>query len=105
MRILFDQGAPAPLRHALPGHSVSTAYEMGWTELDNGALLTAAEASFDALVTTDGNLPYQQNLGGRSLAILILPTTSWPKIRAHSAQIVAAVKALRPGDVVELRFM
>jgi hypothetical protein len=78
---------------------------MGWTELDNGALLTAAEASFDALVTTDGNLPYQQNLGGRSLAILILPTTSWPKIRAHSAQIVAAVKALRPGVVVELRFM
>jgi hypothetical protein len=76
---------------------------MGWTELDNGALLTAAEASFDALVTTD--LPYQQNLGGRSLAILILPTTSWPKIQAHSAEVAAAVNALRPGDVVELRFV
>jgi hypothetical protein len=104
MRILFDHGTPAPLRRALTGHSVSTAYEMGWTELDNGALLKAAEADFDALVTTDRNLRYQQNLTGRRLAILVLPTTSWPKIQAHAARIAAAVDALRPGDIIELDF-
>jgi hypothetical protein len=38
MRILFDQGVPAPLRRALTDHSVATAYEMGWTRLGNGAL-------------------------------------------------------------------
>jgi predicted nuclease of predicted toxin-antitoxin system len=103
MKILFDHGTPAPLRRALTGHTVSTAYEMAWTELDNGALLEAAEAHFDALVTTDRNLRYQQNLTGRRLAILVLPTTSWPKIRVHEAQIVAAVNALRPGDLVELK--
>jgi hypothetical protein len=27
MRILFDQGTPAPLRHGLTGHYVETAYE------------------------------------------------------------------------------
>jgi hypothetical protein len=83
---------------------VATAYEMGWAELNNGALFTAAEAAFDIFVTTDRNLRYQQNLGGRQLAILILPTNSWPKIRAHQDQVVAAVDKLRPGDVVELTF-
>ncbi len=76
MRILFDQGTPAPLRHALTGHSVSTAYEKGWDQLGNGDLLNAAEAAFDVFVTTDQNLRFQQNLTGRRLAILVLPTTS-----------------------------
>lgn len=104
MRILFDHGVPAPLRRALTGHTISTAYEMGWTELDNSALLQAAETDFDALITTDKNLRYEQNLTGRRLAILVLPATSWPKIQAHEAQIVAAVNALRPGDFTELNF-
>ena len=38
-----------PLRQLLSGHSVSTAYEMGWSELANGDLLDAAEADFDAM--------------------------------------------------------
>jgi hypothetical protein len=105
MKILFDHGTPVPLRRALRGHSVSTAYEMGWTELDNGALLTAAGRDFDAFVTTDQNLRYQQNLSRIRLAILVLPTTSWPKIRAHVEQIAAAVNALRPGDVTELNLL
>ena len=93
-----------PLRRALTSHAVSTAYEMAWTELDNGALLKAAEGQFDVLITTDRNLRYQQNLVGRQLAILVLPTTSWVKIRDHEAQVAAAVDALRAGDFVELNF-
>jgi hypothetical protein len=104
MKILFDQGTPAPLRHALTGHSIQTAYEMSWAQLSNGALLRAAEAQFDAFVTTDQNIRYQQNLSGNRLAILILPTTSWPKIRPHQVLVAAAVDNLRPGDVVELKF-
>jgi hypothetical protein len=38
------------------------------------------------------------------LAILVLPTTSWPKIQAHEEEVAAAVDALRPGDFVELNF-
>ena len=71
MQILFDQCTPAPLRRALAGHSVSTAYEMGWSSLANGDLLSAAEARFDLLVTTDQNLRYQQDLSGRRLKILV----------------------------------
>ena len=104
MKILFDQGTPAPLRHALAGHSVQTAYEMSWTQLSNGALVRADEAQFDAFVTTDQNIRYQQNFSENRLAILILPTTSWPRIRVHQALVAAAVDNLRPGDVVELKF-
>jgi len=56
---------------------------VGWAEIENGELLDLAEAAFDAFVTTDKNLRYQQNLAGRRLAILVLPTTSWPKIQVH----------------------
>lgn len=104
MRILFDQGTPAPLRRALVKHAVSTAYERGWSELSNGDLLQAAEDAFDVFITTDRSLRYQQNLSGRKLAMLVLPTTSWPRIRERVAAVVGAVETLRPGDVVELTF-
>jgi len=67
MKILFDQGTLAPLRKILVPHSVSTAFEMGWAELANGDLLETAEKVFDAFITTDKNLRYQQNLSGRRL--------------------------------------
>jgi hypothetical protein len=104
MRILFDQGTPVPLRRELAGHTVATAYEMGWATLENGDLLKTGEASFDAFITTDQNLRYQQNLSARRLAILVLPTTSWPMIQLHLPKVIAAVNTLRPGDFVELDF-
>lgn len=105
MKILFDQGTPAPLRRALPGRPVSTAYEQGWSDLQNGDLIRAAEAEgFQVLITTDQNLKHQQNLKGRTLGILLLPTTSWPKIQEHLDEFSSAVNSLRPGDYRELDF-
>ena len=104
MRIVFDQGTPAPLRRALSGHTVSTAFELCWSSLTNGDLLREAEAQFDLLITTDQNLRYQQNLAGRRLAILVLPTTSWPEISQHEAEIVATANALKAGEYRELRW-
>jgi predicted nuclease of predicted toxin-antitoxin system len=60
MRILFDQGTSAHLRQFLQNHEVTTAYEQGWSTLENGELLSAAEGEgFHILVTTDTNLKYQ----------------------------------------------
>jgi hypothetical protein len=87
------------LRRLLKGHTVSTAFEMGWAELGNGELLNAAETTFDALITTDQNLRYQQSVGGRRLAILVLPTTSWPIIERHAADVIAAVDGLQVGEL------
>ena len=71
MRILFDQGTPAPLRYELPGHHVTTAHEMGWAQLNNGELLLQAESRFDLLITTDQDLA--------SSAKLIRSSTSDPR--------------------------
>lgn len=104
MRALFDQGTPAPLRRLLPLHDVATAFECGWATLQNGELLDAAEtAGFDVLVTTDSNLKYQQNLSTRRIAIVVLSTTSWPRIRAAGAAVAQAVDAAVPGGYSEVR--
>ena len=103
MRVLFDQGAPVPLRQALSNHSVSTAYDLGWATLKNGELLLAAENErFDVLVTTDNNLRYQQNLTGRKIAIVVLSTTSWPRIRIAAEKVVVAVNAASAGGFTEV---
>ena len=102
MRILFDQGTPVPLRRHLGGHTVSTAYEMGWSDLTNGDLLGKAESQFDLMITTDQNLRYQQNLKGRKLAILVLPTTSWPEIEKHTSAVASAVAGMESGGYLEL---
>ena len=78
---------------------MSTAYELGWATLKNGELLAAAESNgFDVFVTTDTNLSYQQNLSNRKIAIVILSTTSWPRIQKSVAAIVSAIDAARPNS-------
>jgi hypothetical protein len=102
MRVLFDQGTPAPLRLFLTGHEVATAHELGWSDLKNGELLSAAETSFDVFITTDQNLRYQQNLSGRNLAILVLPTTSWPRLQGLIEIILLELNKTQPGEYREL---
>lgn len=103
MRILFDQGTPAPLRHALIGHAVETAFELGWATLQNGALIAAAEdAGFEVFVTTDKNLKYQQNLEARSISIVVLSTTSWPRIQLALPAVIAAIDSAVPAGYSEV---
>ncbi|MEB3261457.1 MAG: hypothetical protein VKK94_00695 [Cyanobacteriota bacterium] len=103
MRILFDQGTPVPLRRFLNGHVVATAYELGWSTVTNGDLIRLAEQEgYELLITTDTNLRYQQNLRSRSIAILVLTTTSWPRIRQVTSDIQAAVAAITAGAYQEL---
>ena len=103
MRILFDQGTPAPLRDYLTGHDVQTVFELGWSRLTNGELLTAAaDQSFDMLITTDQQLRYQQNLSGRTVRVAVLMTTSWPRIKAEVDQVIAIHGEIKPGEYREI---
>ena len=105
MTILFDQGTPVPLRKFLQAHVVDTAAEMGWSTLTNGELIAAAEQhGFDVMITTDQNLKYQQNLVRRNLAIVVLMTTSWPRIRGSVSKITEGLQSLKPAGYLELEF-
>lgn len=73
--------------------------------MQNGDLLAAAEADgFDAFITTDQNLRYQPDLASRKLAILVLATTDWRRIRSETERVAEAVDALSPGAYLELGF-
>lgn len=97
MLILFDHGTPRGISRALQGHIVKEARAQGRDTLTNGDLLNAAEeAGFEVLLTTDTNLPHQQNLKGRKLAIVILSKNRWTLVRPMMQQIANAVNAARP---------
>jgi predicted nuclease of predicted toxin-antitoxin system len=98
MNMLLDACVPRPLREHLTGCKIRTAQEMGWGQLKNGDLLRAAEKHFDVLVTSDKNLKHQQNLAGRKLAILVLPTNDWTVLRAKAGIVLSALQKLGPGE-------
>lgn len=100
MRVLFDQGVPAPLRPELRGHAVDTTFERGWSHLGNGELLEAD--GYDVFLTTDQNIKHQRNLSGRRLAIVVLLSTAWPRIRARIPQVVSTVDSAQPGTFIEV---
>ena len=58
MRILLDESLPRPLSRLLAGHEVRTVTQMGWTSLNNGALLHEASKSFDVLLTADQGIEF-----------------------------------------------
>ena len=98
MKILFDQGTPRPLRHSLAEHSVDTASERGWSDLDNGDLLQAVEnEGYDLLITTDQNIRHQQDLANRNIAIMVLLSTAWPLIQQKADDISVVVNEMEPG--------
>ena len=103
MRILFDQGTPVPPRKHIDAHQVETAFERGRSSLQNGELLSLAEENrFDVLVTTDQNLKYQQNLKRRRISIVVITTTSWPRIQRSLPKIIHAIESVTMGSYVEV---
>ncbi len=104
MKILLDESVPQKLRLLIEGsHAVATAWFQGWSGLKNGALLDAAEkAGFDLFITADQQLSYQQNLTGRTIAVVVLSTNNWSFIKAHVPEITAAVDAATPGSYAEV---
>ena len=71
--------------------------------LKNGELLLQAEESgFEVLVTTDQNLQYQQNLAARRISIIVLTTTSWPRIQKRLGDVVSAIASAIPCGHIEI---
>jgi hypothetical protein len=105
MRVLIDESLPGRFASAIAGHEARTARQMGWLGLGNGELLRrAAGAGFDALLTADQNLEYQQNIArsGLGLIVLIAPTNSPDSILPLAPLVLKALASLRAGQVVRI---
>jgi hypothetical protein len=72
VKLLLDECVTRHLKRDLAGHEVHTVEDAGFKGLENGDLLKAASSAYEVLITVDRNLPYQQNLAGMNIAILIL---------------------------------
>ena len=76
---------------------------MGWSNLRNGELLDRAEeGNYELLITTDQQLRHQQNFATRQLAVLVLLTTSWPRIQSKVSEIRQVINRMQPGDYREV---
>ncbi|MGC2662081.1 MAG: hypothetical protein WA324_29310 [Bryobacteraceae bacterium] len=53
-------------------------------------------AGFEVMVTADSSIKYQQNLRGRRLALVALPTNDIERLQPIVPQIVAMVDAAKP---------
>jgi predicted nuclease of predicted toxin-antitoxin system len=72
VRILLDGNLPRAFGTLLPGHRVDSIHSRHWSDLDDRPLLDAAETEYDAFLTMDQSLRFQQNLRGRRLRIVLI---------------------------------
>jgi hypothetical protein len=100
--VLIDESLPKPIRRDLAGHRAFTVQQQGWSKTKNGALLRVAEsAGFEAFLTADQNLQYQQNLGESKLRIIIFAAVSnrLEHIRPLLPEAIEALREMVPGEL------
>lgn len=102
MRLLLDENLPVRLKRELAGHDVRSIAELKWTGIDNGALLRRMESSFDLLITADKNIYAQQNLSGKTLSILVVPTNRRRVLLGQAHHIRDAVTRIGPSTYASL---
>jgi len=104
VKLLLDECVTHSLRRDLAGHEVHTVQDAGLKGLENGKLLEAAAGAYEVLVTVDQNIPYQQNLGGSPIAILILAASrnSYVRLKPLMPRALAALETIKPGDVIRI---
>ena len=102
MKILIDESLPRYTFQIVQGYEAYTVQYMGWGGIKNGELLSRAEGQFDVFLTADKNLRYQQNLVGRTLAIIVFPSNKLSVVKQLEAPLKNALRTVMPGVIVEL---
>lgn len=103
MRLLLDECVPRPLLRDLTGHDAHHVVDLGWSSKRNGELLKLMVAErFEALLTVDRNLPFQQNLRASGIAIVIAVarTNRVKELRPLMPQVLDAFGIVKAGEVI-----
>ena len=105
MRVLLDENLPHTLRQLFenPIEVITVSYR-GWTGKENGELLRLAADEFDAFITMDGSIPYQQNLESIQIGIILLKANSNrdEDLAPLIPQVNSMLKTLKKGEVVNV---
>jgi len=99
VKVLLDECIDRRLAKEIIGHDVRTVPQVGWAGLTNGELLSRAVGRFDAFVTLDRNLSFQQNAKRYELAILVLAARSnrLEDVRLLVPRLLRALPTAKPG--------
>jgi hypothetical protein len=86
----------------LTGHLVSTVQEAGWAGKKNGELLALASQDFEAFVTVDRNLYFQQRIPKFNIGVAVLSAQSnrLVDLMPLAARLLAELPKLKPGQIV-----
>jgi predicted nuclease of predicted toxin-antitoxin system len=76
VKILLDECVPKRLGRLLYEHDIVTTPQAGWAGITNGELLQRASKDFDAFVTVDRNLAFQQNPSNLPLPVIVIHARS-----------------------------
>lgn len=103
MKLLLDENLPKRLKNDLSEYEIYTVRDKEWNGKKNGELLKLMIADgFDALLTFDKNLQYQQNFNKYSLPVILLnaPDNSYITLRELVPKIKTALsQPLIPGPI------
>lgn len=101
MKLLLDENLPRKLKGDLSSHEVYTVRDMLWDGKENGELLSLMLANgFDALISGDKNIPFQQNFMKYPIPVLVLdaPDNTYATLQSFVPKLEAAIRAgLSPG--------
>lgn len=105
MRVFLDECVDWRLSRDLTGHEVKTARQIGWTAIENGALLLLASQHCDVFVTVDRNLSFQQNVAALPIAVVVLHarTNRLADLRALVPRLLAAIPIAERGVAIAVR--
>jgi hypothetical protein len=102
-KIVLDEGAPEEIAWHLPNHEVQSVRQLGLKGTKNGKLLAAIEAGgFDAFISNDKRLEFDQNIARLWFAVLLLSTNHWPTVRPHVSNIAKALESAKPGTITKV---
>jgi len=98
----MDECVPRRLKISFKPHDCQTVPEAGLSGKKNGALLNLAEGKFDVFITLDQGIQYQQNLHGRTLAIIVIRSKSnrFIDVNQHVEKCLAVMQSIQPGQLV-----
>jgi hypothetical protein len=105
VKILLDEGVPDLIQKRLKNLTIATVQDLGWRGIRNGNLLDLMTGNgLEVLITTDKNIPYQQNLAKRNLSAIIIPSNRIRILKLLLPQIQTAIETIKLGEAIEIPY-
>ena len=104
VRVLPDEQLPLDLAAMLEGHAAATVVGRGWAGAKNGDLHRRMHGEYDALLTMDQGIEFQQNIAALPFGVLLVlaPSNRMVHLQRLVPAILEALPGVRPGQLLRI---